>query len=332
MLSMQYQPRSSSMLSATLLPDPERPLTTTSRVMALRRSGRPAARDFGGVVVRDLLLVLADHAVELVRERVDRRVHVLVLRVRVDHGAADAERRLRLVLELLDREHAVHVDDALEVPQHAIELLAHVVAEGRRDLDVVARDLQLHGSILLVPSVNSPAQRPAAPWRRALEGAMPSDSRYLATVRRATCTPSAASSSTSCWSESGLPAGSCEISLRILARIAVDDTPAPSSPATWLEKKKRNSNTPRGVCRYLPVVTREIVDSCISTASATSFRIIGRIDSSPRSRKACCRSTIVRATFSIVSFRISRLRRSQRASCSWVRSAAWSGARVIIAA
>ena len=36
---------------------------------------------------------------------------------------------------------------------------------------------------------------------RALEVAMPSASRYLATVRRATCTPSAASSSTICWSE-----------------------------------------------------------------------------------------------------------------------------------
>jgi hypothetical protein len=70
-----------------------------------------------------------------------------------------------------------------------------------------------------------------------------------------------------------------------LARIAVDETPVPSSAGTWLEKKKRNSNTPRGVCRYFPVVTRDIVDSCISMASATSFRIIGCMDSSPRSRK-----------------------------------------------
>src|SRR6185436_17793238 len=166
MLSMQYQARSSSMLSATLFPDPERPLTTTSRVMALRCSRRAAAGDFGGVVIRDLFLVLADHAVELVRQRVDYRVHVLAL-------------RFRLVLELLDREHAVHVDDALEVPQHAVLLLAHVVAQRRGDLDMVARDLQLHGSILLVLFMISCSQWPA-PWRRALEGAMPSDSRYLA--------------------------------------------------------------------------------------------------------------------------------------------------------
>jgi hypothetical protein len=50
--------------------------------------------------------------------------------VGVHHGAADAERRLRLVLELLDGEHAVHVDDALEMPEYAVQLLAHVVPGG----------------------------------------------------------------------------------------------------------------------------------------------------------------------------------------------------------
>jgi hypothetical protein len=79
---------------------------------------------------------------------------------------------------------------------------------------------------------------------------------------------------------------------------------------------------PRGVCMYLPVVTREIVDSCMLTASATSRRIIGSIASSPRSRNAAWRCTIVRATLSSVSLRISRLRISQRASCSWPRSEA----------
>ena len=69
---------------------------------------------------------------------------------------------------------------------------------------------------------------------------MPSASRYFATVRRATATPSAASSSTICWSESGRPGASCETSLRILERMAVDETPAPPSPVNWLEKKKRN--------------------------------------------------------------------------------------------
>ncbi len=70
------------------------------------------------------------------------------------------------------------------------------------------------------------------------------------------------------------------------ARIATDETSAPSVPATWLEKKYRNSKMPRGVCMYFPVVTREIVDSCMLTASATSRRIIGSIASSPFSRNA----------------------------------------------
>src|SRR5512145_2819985 len=98
MLSMQYQPRSSSMLSAMLLPDPDRPLTTTRRVMACPRSGGPAARDLRGVVVGQLFLVLAHPAVELVGQRVDRGVHVLVPRVGMDDSTADAECRLRLVL------------------------------------------------------------------------------------------------------------------------------------------------------------------------------------------------------------------------------------------
>lgn len=36
---------------------------------------------------------------------------------------------------------------------------------------------------------------------------------------------------------------------------------------------------------YFCVVTREIVDSCISTSSATSFKTIGFIASSPYSKK-----------------------------------------------
>ena len=83
---------------------------------------------------------------------------------------------------------------------------------------------------------------------------------------------------------------------------------------------------------YLPVVTLEIVDSCIPIASATSFSTIGSMDSSPSSKKAAWRCTIERATFSSVSLRISRLRSSQRASCTWARSTAWSSARVIIPA
>ena len=67
-----------------------------------------------------------------------------------------------------------------------------------------------------------------------------------------------------------------------------------------LLKKNFSSKIPLGVCTYLLVVTREIVLSCISTASATSRRIIGRRCSMPRSKKSRCFSTMHRVTFTIV--------------------------------
>ena len=67
-------------------------------------------------------------------------------------------------------------------------------------------------------------------------------------------------------SDSGLPGSSSLISLRILARTAVEEAPPPSAASTWLEKKYLSSNTPRGVCMYLLEVTREMVDSCMSMA------------------------------------------------------------------
>ena len=97
------QPRSSSMCSATLLPEPDSPLTMIRRMMAAAMAGPPRAagdagcqlprdaaygpaarrtalgrapRDLGRVVVGELFLVLLDHAIELVGQRVDGRVHV----------------------------------------------------------------------------------------------------------------------------------------------------------------------------------------------------------------------------------------------------------------
>jgi hypothetical protein len=64
------------------------------------------------------------------------------------------------------------------------------------------------------------------------------DSRYFATVRRATGMPSADSSSAMRLSLRGLSCASSRISLRILARIAVEEVPAqPPAPYTWLEQK-----------------------------------------------------------------------------------------------
>ena len=132
------------------------------------------------------------------------------------------------------------------------------------------------------PSIHAWAR--AAVCRRSLDEASPSASRYFATVRLATLTPSSASIAASCASLSGFSGSSSATSLRMRARMATDETSSPSAPETWLEKKYLNSKMPRGVCMYLPVVTREMVDSCIATASATSRRIMGCIASSPRSR------------------------------------------------
>ena len=93
-------------------------------------------------------------------------------------------------------------------------------------------------------------------------------------------------------------------------------SPSPSPP-TWLEKKYLSSKTPRGVWMNFWVVTREMVDSCISTASAMSARISGFIASSPCSRKSSWRARISRPTRSRVSLRLARLFISQRASCRW---------------
>ena len=145
---------------------------------------------------------------------------------------------------------------------------------------------------------------------------MPIASRYLATVRRATSMPSLASRSTSRESERGLRAGSSAISLRMRARMAVLEWASPLPlPPTWLEKKNLSSKTPRGVWMYFWVVTREMVDSCISTTSAMLARISGFMPSSPCSRKSIWRAMISRPTLSRVSLRDDRLFISQRASC-----------------
>ena len=67
----------------------------------------------------------------------------------------------------------------------------------------------------------------------------------------------------------------------LLAWVAVLDALPPTAVARLEEKKCLNSNVPRGVCRNLRVVTREMVDSCSSSSSATSRSTNGRIASGP---------------------------------------------------
>ena len=80
-------------------------------------------------------------------------------------------------------------------------------------------------------------------------------------------------------------------------------------------KKYFISKTPRGVATYLFEVTRQTVDSCMSMASATSFRVIGLRCATPWTRKPSCWRTISVATLRMVWARWSRLLVSQLAVC-----------------
>src|SRR5882672_11935738 len=112
---------------------------------------------------------------------------------------------------------------------------------------------------------------------RIATGAIFSDSRYLATVRRATTMPCSPSSSAILLSESGFLGSSAETSCLMRARIAVLDAAPPESVATWLPKKYLSSKTPSGVAMNLFEVTREMVDSCKLTVSAISRNTSGRM-------------------------------------------------------
>ena len=94
----------------------------------------PAARRRDGCVSRDawarasrrvvgaLFLVLLDAAVELVGQQVDGGVHVFFGGVGVDRVAADVQRRLGLLSQLLHRQHTVHVDDLVEMPCRCVRV------------------------------------------------------------------------------------------------------------------------------------------------------------------------------------------------------------------
>src|ERR1700685_2139364 len=118
----------------------------------------------------------------------------------------------------------------IEVTHEAHEFFLNVAMQSRGDVDVVACDVQLHGIFSL--GNHFPLTR-----LRSLDGDSPIVSRYFATVRRATGIPSPDSISAIRLSLSGAAGSSSRISLRILARIAVEDVPEPSLPSTWLEKK-----------------------------------------------------------------------------------------------
>src|SRR5260221_278588 len=234
------------MCSATLFPAPDRPLSMISRIEVRPRRRPPRPSDarallcLGGVVIGNLFLVLAHTPVELVGERIDRRVHVGVFGQCMDRLTAQMQCRLGPLLELFHRQHAVRIDHVIGMAHQALELLFHVAAQRGTDLDMMAGDAQMHGLLLSRETLfcRHRCIHCGCSRRRSLEGASPMDSRYFATVRRATGMPSADSSSAMRLSLRGLRAASSRISFLILARIAVEEVPAPPpAPSTWLEKK-----------------------------------------------------------------------------------------------
>src|SRR5690349_1688547 len=131
------------MCRATLLPDPESPLTRMSRIADVLLLPNRLAR-LGGVFVGLLFLVLQHAAVELVGQQIDGGVHVLFRGVGMNRIAAHMQGGFGLLSELLNREDAMHVDYVVEMAGNAFELLLDVGAHRRGDFDMMTGKRQLH--------------------------------------------------------------------------------------------------------------------------------------------------------------------------------------------
>src|SRR6185312_14493453 len=124
--------------------------------------------------------------------------------------------------------------------------------------------------------------------RRWTELPMPIASRYFATVRRARPKPFALSRSTNV-SSLRILAPSLAISARIALLTASADTASPPSDEDTPEVEKYfSSKVPRAQLRYLLLVTRLTVDSCISITSATWRSVIGLRYATPLRKNASC--------------------------------------------
>src|SRR5207244_13038677 len=88
-------------------------------------SAHYAAR-FRGVMISHLFLVLFQASVELVGQQIDRGVHILVDRFRMDRGTAYVQRRLGLLSQLFHRQYAVHIQHLIVVPADALEFLFNI--------------------------------------------------------------------------------------------------------------------------------------------------------------------------------------------------------------
>src|SRR6266545_2595302 len=125
------------------------------------RSGRRGALDRYGSVPLTVALLL-----ELEHERVDRRIHVGLDAFGVDVLAAYVQIGRHLLPELVDREHDVDVDNVVEVTRQPLELVCHVGADRRRDVEVMAAQVQIHPGLLCVARRAARAPRITPPCAR----------------------------------------------------------------------------------------------------------------------------------------------------------------------
>src|SRR5450631_1047930 len=181
-------------------------------------------------MVGGLLLVFLDAAVELVGKSVDCRIHVGLGRVGVNLVPSKHQSGLGLVTQLLHREHAVNIDQLFEMPGDSLEFFQDIATKRRRNFHMMTAEIELHE---LPPELKARFYDARAAARfRSLDGTICMPSRYLATVRLATGMPSCDRISASLLSLNGFSGFSCEINLRILARMAVEDNPVPSAAST----------------------------------------------------------------------------------------------------
>src|SRR5258706_3508815 len=106
--------------------------------------GLVAAGFASAAMLEIALLVLQYLAIELVDQRVDRRIHVRVVAFDKNVLAGEMHIGFDFLLELFHRENHVDVDDMIEMTRDARELAGHVIAHCGSDVHVMAAQMKIH--------------------------------------------------------------------------------------------------------------------------------------------------------------------------------------------
>ena len=96
------------------------------------------------MVVLDSILVANDLPVELVDQRVDRRVHVVLKRLDVDVVAAHPQCDFGALAHPFYRQLHARIDDLIKVALDSRQLAGYVGTQCRRNFQVVSVDREVH--------------------------------------------------------------------------------------------------------------------------------------------------------------------------------------------